>query len=108
MDLENQKRVKEFADRFGPENLLVILGAAEAEAAGLAAETVTAGDPAFAGPLTGVQLGLNVYHVCEDEIKAEVDAEVYDRQIGMMEMVIDLDAVAGEMRSMREQYGKYI
>ena len=51
MDLENQKRVKEFADEFGPENLVVVLGAAEGEAAGLAAETVTAGDPTFAGPL---------------------------------------------------------
>ena len=107
MDLENQKRVKEFADRYGPENMVVILGAAEAEAAGLAAETVTAGDPAFAGPLTGVQLGLRVYHICEEEIKAEVDAAVYDEQVGMMEMVLDMEAIAAEMRAMREQYGKY-
>jgi len=107
MDLENQKRVKEFADQYGPENLVVVLGAAEAEAAGLAAETVTAGDPAFAGPLTGVQLGLRVYHICEEEIKSEVDAAVYDEQVGMMEMVLDMDAIVEEMRSMREQYGKY-
>ena len=65
MDLENQKRVKEFAEQYGPENVVVILGAAEGEAAGLAAETVTAGDPTFAGPLAGVQLGLTVYHICE-------------------------------------------
>ena len=45
MDLENQKRVKDFAEQYGPENVVVILGAAEGEAAGLAAETVTAGDP---------------------------------------------------------------
>ena len=44
MDLENQKRVKDFADEYGAENLVVVLGAAEGEAAGLAAETVTAGD----------------------------------------------------------------
>ena len=72
MDLENQKRVKDFAEQYGPENVVVVLGAAEGEAAGLAAETVTAGDPTFAGPLAGVQLGLTVYHICEDEIKAEV------------------------------------
>ena len=41
MDLENQKRVKEFAEEYGAENLVVVLGAAEGEAAGLAAETVT-------------------------------------------------------------------
>ncbi len=45
MDLENQKRVKEFAEEYGAENLVVVLGAAEGEAAGLAAETVTLGDP---------------------------------------------------------------
>ena len=78
MDLEYQKRVKEFAEHYGPDNVVVILGAAEGEAAGLAAETVTAGDPPFAGPLAGVQLGLTVYHICEDDIKAEVDPGVYD------------------------------
>ena len=71
MDLENQKRVKEFAEKFGAENVVVLLGAAEGEASGLAAETVTNGDPTYAGPLTGVQLGLKVYHVCEPEIKEE-------------------------------------
>ena len=34
MDLENQKRVKEFAEEYGAENLVVVLGAAEGEAAG--------------------------------------------------------------------------
>ena len=88
MDLENQKRVKEFAEEYGAENLVVVLGAAEGEAAGLAAETVTLGDPTFAGPLTGVQLGLTVYHVCEPEMKEEFDEAVYDEQVSMMEMVI--------------------
>lgn len=107
MDLENQKRVKEFAEEYGPENVVVILGAAEGEAAGLAAETVTNGDPTFAGPLTGVQLGLSVYHICEDEIKAEVDPDVYDEQISMMEMVLDVDDIKSEMSAIREQYCKY-
>ena len=53
MDLENQKRVKDFAEQYGPENVVVLLGAADSEGAGLAAETVTNGDPTFAGPLTG-------------------------------------------------------
>ena len=73
MDLENQKRVKELAEQYGPENIVVLLGAAEGEASGLAAETVTNGDPTYAGPLTGVSLGLKVYHVCEPEVKAEFD-----------------------------------
>ena len=107
MDLENQKRVKEFAEQYGPENLVVLLGAAEGEASGLAAETVTNGDPTYAGPLTGVQLGLKVYHVCEPEIKEEFDPAVYDEQVSMMEMVLDVDEIVKEMTSIREQYCKY-
>ncbi len=107
MDLENQKRVKELSEKYGPENMVVLLGAAEAEAAGLAAETVTNGDPTFAGPLTGVQLGLKVYHICEEAVKSEVPADLYEDQVGMMEMVLDVDAIAEEMSSIREQYCKY-
>jgi hypothetical protein len=107
MDLENQKRVKEFAEEHGPENVVVLLGAAEGEAAGIAAETVTAGDPTFAGPLTGVSLGLLTYHVCEDEVKAEFDEAVYDEQVSMMEMVLEVDEIVEEMTAIREQYSKY-
>ena len=103
MDLENQKRVKEFAEEYGAENLVVVLGAAEGEAAGLAAETVTLGDPTFAGPLTGVQLGLTVYHVCEPEMKEEFDEAVYDEQVSMMEMVLDVDDIISEMQAIRYQ-----
>ena len=107
MDLENQKRVKEFAEQYGAENVVVLLGAAEGEASGLAAETVTNGDPTYAGPLTGVSLGLKAYHVCEPEIKEEFDPAVYDEQVGMMEMVLDVDDIVNEMTSIREQYCKY-
>ncbi len=107
MDLENQKRVKDFAEQYGPENLVILLGAAEGEGAGLAAETVTNGDPTYAGPLTGVQLGLRVYHVCEPEIKEEFDPAVYEDQVSMMEMVLDVDDIVKEMSAIREQFGKY-
>lgn len=99
MDLENQRRIKELAEKHGAENLIVILGGAEAEAAGLAAETVTAGDPTFAGPLAGVQLGLGVYHIFE--LKDQVDEAVYDEQISMMEMVLDVDAIINEVKNYR-------
>ena len=107
MDLENQNRVKAMAEKYGAENLIVLLGASEAEAAGLAAETVTNGDPTYAGSLTGVQLGLRVFHVVEPEFKEAVDGKVYDEQIGMMEMVLDVDEIVKEMSSMREQYCKF-
>jgi glycine/sarcosine/betaine reductase complex component A len=107
MDLENQQRVKDLTEKHGAENMVVLLGAAEGEAAGLAAETVTAGDPTFAGPLAGVQLGLRVYHVVEPEFKNEVDAEVYDEQIGMMEMVLDVDDIISEVSGIRNEFCKF-
>lgn len=107
MDLENQKRVKDAADEFGAENVIVLIGASEAEAAGLAAETVTAGDPTFAGPLAGVSLGLRVYHSCESEFKDEVDPDIYDEQIGMMEMVLNVEEIAEEMKNIRSEFCKF-
>ncbi len=107
MDLENQQRIKDAAEKYGAENIIVILGASEAESAGLAAETVTAGDPTYAGPLAGVQLGLRVYHAVEPEFKEAVDPDVYDEQAGMMEMVLDVDAIVNEMTNIRSQYSKY-
>ncbi len=107
MDLENQKRVKELTEKHGAENMVILIGGAEGEAAGLAAETVTAGDPTFAGPLAGVQLGLRVYHVVEPEFKNEVDQDVYDEQIGMMEMVLDVDDIIEEVSEIREEFGKF-
>ena len=108
MDLENQKRVLALTEEHGAENIVVLLGAAEGEASGLAAETVTNGDPTFAGPLTGVSLGLSVFHVCEAEIKEEIDPAVYDEQCGMMEMVMDIDGIASEMSAIRADYCKYL
>jgi betaine reductase len=107
MDLENQQRIKDLAEKEGAENLVVILGGAEAEASGLACETVTNGDPTFAGPLAGVQLGLACFHVVEDEIKNEIDEDVYEDQISMMEMVIDVDAITEEVKTYRDKYSKY-
>lgn len=107
MDLENQNRVKDATEKFGAENVVVLLGAAEAEAAGLAAETVTAGDPTFAGPLAGVELGLSVYHVVEPEMKELFDESVYEDQISMMEMVLEVDEIVEEMNDIRGQFCKY-
>lgn len=108
MDLENQNRVKTLTEEHGAENIVVLFGAAEAESAGLSAETVTNGDPTFAGPLAGVALGLSVFHAVEPEFKECVDADVYDEQVGMMEMVLDVDSIIEEMSSIRSEFCKYL
>ena len=107
MDLEIQGRVVELVEKYGAENTIILIGGAEAEAAGLAAETVTAGDPTYAGPLAGVQLGLKVYHPVEEEFKAEVDEEVYDEQIGMMEMVLDVDEIIDAIKEIRDEFTQF-
>ena len=100
MDLENQARIKGLAEKYGTEDFIIVLGGAEAEASGLAAETVSTGDPTFAGPLSGVSLGLKAYHVFE--LKDQVDTEVYEEQISMMEMVLNVDAIIDEVKNYRK------
>jgi betaine reductase len=100
MDLENQARIKDLTEKYGVENLIVVLGGAEAEASGLAAETVSTGDPTFAGPLSGVSLGLKAYHIFE--LKDEIDPVVYDEQISMMEMVLDVEEINKEVQTYRK------
>ena len=106
MDLENQQRVKDAAEKFGGENVVVILGSSDPEGAEIYAETVTLGDPTYAGSLAGVPLGLCVYHVFEEEMKSEADPAAWEEQISMMEMVLDGDALAKSVAEMRTQHSK--
>ena len=99
MDPENQDRIMSLVAEYGSDNVVVVLGAADLEALEVAAETVTMGDPAYVGPLAGVQLGLPVVHILEEEIKEQVDPAVYDEQVGLLEMTIDVDAVRQAARS---------
>ena len=80
---------------------------ADAEGAEIYAETVSNGDPTFAGPLAGASLGLAVYHVFDPEIRAEIDDAVWEEQVSMMEMVLDPEALAAAVKSMREQYSQF-
>jgi hypothetical protein len=103
MDLSTQETIKRLADEHGAKSLIVLLGAPDAESAGIAAETVVLGDPSWAGPLAGVQLGLPVYHILEDELRTAVPAEVWDEQVGLMADVLEVDAIADAVREFREQ-----
>jgi glycine reductase len=93
MDPENQDRIKSLVDEYGAEDLVVVLGAADLEALEVAAETVTVGDPAYVGPLAGVQLGLPVVHILERDVKEQVDPAVYEEQVGLLEMTLDVDQI---------------
>ena len=101
MDPENQGLIKRLVEEQGSADLVVLLGAADEEAVEVAAETVREGDPAFVGPLAGVQLGLPVLHVFEDVVKVQADPGVYDEQIGFFALSFDVEAIKRAMRRAR-------
>ena len=103
MDLHTQEAIIKLVDQHGKDELLVVLGAPDPESAEIAAETVVLGDPSYAGPLAGTQLGLDVYHVLDDDVKAEVPDDVWDDQIGVMADVLEADALVAAVVSMRKQ-----
>ncbi len=82
---------------------MVVLGSPTVESAETFAETVINGDPSYAGPLAGVPLDLPVYHVLEPEIKQQADEEVYQRQVGLMEEVLDTADIVGAVHRVREK-----
>lgn len=101
MDPEDQSLIQAIVEREGAENVVVILGAADAEALEVAAETVTRGDPSYVGPLAGVQLGLPVMHIFEDAVKDQVDPAVYEEKIGFLELSLQTDEIRAVMRKVR-------
>jgi glycine/sarcosine/betaine reductase complex component A len=104
MDLEEQERIKQIVDdNGGPDGIVAILGSPDAESAEMFAETVSLGDPTYAGALAGVSLKLPVYHVTEPEIRALVEPDVYAEQIELMEMALDTQAIHQAVRSVRER-----
>lgn len=106
MDKEHQEKVMDLTSQYGGENIIVILGGADADASGISAETLIAGDPTEVGPLAGIALGLQVYHMFEPEIKSEIDAAVYDEQCSVLEMILDVDGIINEVKNIRAQYSK--
>ena len=65
------------------------------------ATTLTEGDPTWAGVLAGVRLGLPVFHITEELIKALVPADVYASQVGLAEMALDTEAIGEAIQQVR-------
>lgn len=104
MDQVVQGELKKAAEQFGKENVIVILGSPDADSADIYAETVTIGDPTYAGPLAGVSLGLHVYHILEDQIKEQIPTEVYEEQVGLMELSLDKEEICKAMEEARMKF----
>jgi glycine/sarcosine/betaine reductase complex component A len=102
MDLRSQEAIVKLAEQNGKENLLVILGSPDPESAEIAAETVIVGDPSYAGPLTEAQLGLDVHHVLDEEVRKHIPEDVWEDQIGVMADVFDAEGINDAVARMRE------
>ena len=101
--MQSQEAIRSLAAEHGAGNLLVLLGAPDPESAEIAAETVVLGDPSYAGPLAGAQLGLAVFHILEPAIRDEIPPTVWDEQIGVMADVLDPAALTAAVGRMRER-----
>jgi glycine reductase len=103
MNFENQGVIKRLADQYGPENLAVVLGNGEASGVEVFAETVTAGDPSYAGPLAGVSLKIPVYHVLEEEVMAVVPQAIREEKLQLSSLVIDVEPMRQVLQAAREK-----
>ncbi len=103
LDLDGQEDIKRAVDQYGKDNLVVILGAPDADSAELYAETVVHGDPSWAGPLAGVAMELPVYHIMEPEIKAQIAPEVYKEHLALMEIALDVEKIVEGLNRVRAQ-----
>jgi hypothetical protein len=103
MNFENQGVIKRLADQYGPENLAVVLGNGEASGVEVFAETVTQGDPSYAGPLAGVALKIPVYHVLEDDVMAVVPETIREEKLQFSSLVIDVEPMRQVLQAARDK-----
>ena len=106
MDLDDQANVNRLATETGTDDMIVLLGQPDPNSAGLFAETVTRGDPTWAGPLAGVPLGLPVWHILEPEIEETMDPDLYQEHVGLMELSADVDEIVKWVKFYREGGGE--
>ena len=102
MDLEGQGRIKQVVEQAGADDVIAVLGANSAAAVEMTAMTLKSGDPSYAGPLAGVALGIPSYHVLESEIVGQIDSAIYDRELALSALAMDVDQVIAPMKAIRD------
>ena len=94
---------KSAVDKYGKENLVVVIGSPDADSSELYAETLINGDPAWIGPLAGVALDLPVYHILEPEIKKQIDPKIREDHLALMEMALDVEGIRTGLNRARKK-----
>jgi glycine reductase len=105
MDLENQGTIKRLADQYGPENLAVVLGNGEVEGVEVFAETVSRGDPSWAGPLAGVALNIPVYHVLEPEVLSLIPERLREEKLAAATLAFEIEPMKACLEATRAATG---
>jgi betaine reductase len=85
------------------ERVVALIGTPNPESSRLVALTLTEGDPTWAGALAGVRLGLPVFHITEDCVRAQVPPEVYEAEVGLAADVLDACAIAHALDEVRDR-----
>src|SRR5215510_292400 len=102
MDLEGQGRIRVVAEQAGTDNMIAVLGANSPTAVEMTALTLKSGDPSYAGPLTGISLGIPSYHVLEPEIASQFDQGLYERELALPALAMDVAEVVAPLKAIRE------
>lgn len=96
-----QGQIKELAGQYGKEEIVVILGAPNVDSSVIQFETVTRGDPTYAGPLAGIGLGLRAFHIFEPEVKALIDPGRYAELIEILEIGLEAETIVEALQKAR-------
>ena len=102
MDLEGQGRILKLVEQMGTDDVVAVLGANSAAAVEMTALTLKSGDPSYAGALAGVALGIPSFHILEPEIVGQIDAALYERELALSALAMDVDEVVAPMKSIRD------
>ena len=82
--------------------MIAVLGANSATAVEMTAMTIKSGDPSYAGPLAGVALGIPSYHIFEPEVVEQIDPAVYEKELALSALAMDVEEVIAPMKAIRE------
>ncbi len=102
MDLEGQGRIKQVVEQAGTEGVVAVLGANSAAAVEMTALTLKSGDPSYAGPLAGVALDIPSYHILEPEVVGQIDSTIYERELALSAVAMDVEQVIAPLRTIRD------
>lgn len=102
MSLSYQDQIKQFVDKYGAENLAVVLGFTTLPLMLIWATTLFFGDPSGAGSLSGVALRLETHHALEPEIKNIVPKEVFEKILRSSEIALGQEKIREIYQMLRE------